>query len=55
MVEMKGRQQQEMEGKLPCHSCLMLTAWVPVPCWNHMHICIFESLQLEGSHVGKLL
>ena len=24
MVELKGRQQQEMEGKLQCHSCLTL-------------------------------
>ena len=26
-----------------------------VPCWNQMHLCIFESLRLEGSYVGDLL
>ena len=33
----------------------MLMAQVLVPCWNQMHITIFESLQLEGSYVGDLL
>ena len=53
--ELKDHQQQEMEGKLQFHSHLTLMAQVLVPCWNQMHICIFESSQLEGSYVGNLL
>ena len=53
--EQKDHQQQEMEGMLQFHSRLTLMAQVPVPCWNQMHICIFESSQLEGSYVGNLL
>ena len=52
MVELK---QQEMEGKLQFHSHLTLMAQVLVPCWNQMHVCIFESSQLECSYVGDLL
>ena len=52
MVELKDCQQQETESKLQFHSQLTLMAQVLVPCWNQMHICIFESLQLEGSCVG---
>ena len=55
MVELKNCQQWEMEGKLQFHSCMMLMGQVLVPCWNHMHVPIFESLQLEGSYVGDLL
>ena len=29
-----------------------LMAQVLVPCWNQMHILIFESSQLEGSYLG---
>jgi len=47
--ELKDRQQQEIEGKLQFYSCLTLMAQVLVPCWNQMHIQIFESSQLEGS------
>ena len=54
MVEVKDRQQQEMQGKLQFLSCLMLMAQVLVPCWNQMHIHIFESLKLESSNVGDL-
>ena len=52
MVELKDRQQQEMEGKLQFHSRLMLLVQVLVPCWNQTHVRIFESLQLEGLYVG---
>ena len=52
MAELKGRQQQKTEGQLQCHSRLMLAARVLAPCWNHKHICVFESLQFEGSCVG---
>ena len=38
MVELKGHQPYETEGKLCFHSCLTLTR--------------FESSQLEGSYVG---
>ena len=55
MVELKDHQQQEMEGKLQFHSCLTLMAQVLVPCWNQMHVRIFESSQLECSYVGNLL
>ena len=41
-------------GKVPFHSRLTLMAQVLVPCWNQMHVHIFESLQLEGSDVGDL-
>ena len=47
MVELKGRQQQEMGGELQFHSCLK---WLHV----RMHVCIFESSQREGSYVGDL-
>ena len=30
-------------------------AQVLVPCWNQMHVHIFESSQLEGPYVGDLL
>ena len=49
MVELKDRQQQGTEGKLQLYSCLTLMAQVLVPCWNQMHIQIFEISQLEGS------
>ena len=52
-VELKDRQQWEMEGKLQCHSHLPLMALVP--CWNQMHVLIFESLQLEDSYIGDFL
>lgn len=55
MVEQKGRQQQGTEGKLQCRSRRLLVARVPVPCWNQMHVRIFESLHLESSYVGDLL
>ena len=32
----------ETEGKLQCHSHLMLMAQVLVPYWNVMHVRIFE-------------
>ena len=44
MVELKDRQQQGTEGELQVRSRLLL-----------MHVCIFASLQLEGSGVGDLL
>ena len=40
-------------GKLQCHSYLPLMA--VGPCWNLMHILIFESLQLEDSYIGDFL
>ena len=43
MAELKDRQQQEMEGELQFHFCLMLIE------------CISESLKLEGLYVGNLL
>ena len=43
MAELKDRQQQEREGELQFHFCLMLTE------------CISESLQLEGVYVENLL
>ena len=43
-----------MEGELQFHSCLMLMAQVLIPCWNQMHVHIFESLQLDSSHVEDL-
>lgn len=52
MAERKGRQQWETEGTLQGHSCLMPTARVLAPCWNHTHIRVFESRQFEGSCVG---
>ena len=55
MVELKGHQQQEMEGKLQGHSWLMWMAQVLVSCCSKVHIPIFESLQLEGSCEGDLL
>ena len=55
MVEVKDGQQEEMEGKLQFHSHLMLMAQVLVPCWNQVHVCSFESSQLEGSYVRDLL
>ena len=55
MVEMKDHQKQETEGELQFHSRLTWVARNLVPCWNQMHICIFESLQLEGSYVGDLV
>lgn len=33
----------------------MLMAQALIPCWNWMYICILESSQAEGSHVGDLL
>ena len=54
MAELKARQQQETEGKLQFHSRLTLMAQVLAPCWNQMHVRIFESSQLEGSYVGDL-
>ena len=47
MVELKGHQQQEMEGRLQCHSHLMLMAQVLIPCWNEIHVSICESSQLK--------
>ena len=55
MVALKDRQQLETKGKLQFHSRLMLMAQVLVPCWNQMHVRIFESSQLEGLYVGDLL
>ena len=55
MAELKDHQQQEADGKLPCHSRLTLVFQVLVPCWNQMHIPIFESSKLEGLYVGDLL
>ena len=43
------------DGGLQFHSLLTLMAQVLVPCWNQMHICIFESSKIEGSYVGDLL
>ena len=51
----EGSSEIGMEGKLQCCSYLTLMVQVLVPYWNQMHICIFESLQLEGSCVGDLL
>ena len=48
-------EQQETEGKLQFHSCLMLMAQVLVPCWNQMYVPIFESSQLEGLYIRDLL
>lgn len=48
MVEMKGHQQLEMEGKLQFHSCLM---WLGIKTYIH----IFKSSQPEGSYVQDLL
>ena len=42
------------EGKLQCHLRLTSMAQVLVPCWNQMHVHIFESLQLDSSHVEDL-
>ena len=55
MVALKDSQQQEKKGNLQFHSGLTLMAQVLVPCWNQVHICIFESSQSEGSYVGDLL
>ena len=44
MLELKDHQQYEMEGKLQCHSCLLLKAQVLVSCW--IQFCI---------HVEKIL
>ena len=43
------------EGKLQCHLRLTSMAQVLVPCWNQMHVHIFESSRLEGLYVGDLL
>ena len=32
-----------------------LMAQVLAPCWDQVHMCIFESSQSEGSYVGDLL
>jgi len=37
MVQLKDHQQQEIEGKLKFHSCLMM-AQVLVPCWVQFHL-----------------
>ena len=50
----EGSSPQETEGKLQFLSCLMLMEQVLLPCWNQMHVCTFESSQLEGSYVGDL-
>ena len=55
IVKLKEGQQQETEGKLHFHSRVTLMAQVLVPCWNQMHVCTFESLQLDGWHVADLL
>ena len=38
-----------MEGTLQFHSGLTLMAQVPVPCWDQMHVHIFESSHIDGS------
>ena len=43
MAELKDHQQQEIEGKLQPHLCLTLMAQVLDPCWNQLHVHIFES------------
>ena len=55
MVELKAHQQEEMEGRLQCHSHLMLMAQVLIPSWNEIHVSICESSQLESSYVGNWL
>ena len=55
MVELKGRQQQETEDQLQWPSHLTWMEQVLAPCWNLIHILIFESSQLEGSYVGDLI
>ena len=45
MGELKDLQQQVMEGRLQFHSHLTLME----------HVCIFESLRLEGLSVGNSL
>ena len=63
MVKLKDCQQQETEDKPQFHSHLTLMARVLVPLrcqfylpsWNNnpvKNVCIFESLQLEGSYLG---
>ena len=49
MVELKDRQQEEMEGRLQCHAHLALMAQAPGPCWNQVYLGIFECSHLEGS------
>ena len=48
MVELKGRQQQEAEGKMQFHTRLMLMG-------HTLGHASFESLQLEGSYIGNSL
>ena len=38
MAELKGSQQQGMEGRLQFHSRLMLMAQVLVPCWIQLYL-----------------
>ena len=49
MVELKGRQQQETEGKLQCHSHVMVMAQVLVPRWIHfcLPLLLLEPLGLK--------
>ena len=43
MVELKGCQQQEMEGKLLFHSRLMLMAQVLVLCWIQFYLAPWKN------------
>ena len=65
MVELKDRQQQETEGELRSHSCLMLKAQFLISCWILLYLPsrkkrssdvwvahIFESSQFESLYVG---
>ena len=55
MVERKGCQQYEMEGKLLFHSGLTLMAQVLALCWNQLHVHMFEGSQPEGLYIRELM
>ena len=40
MVEQKDRQEEEMEGEMQFHPCLILMAQVPVPCWIQLYLLL---------------
>ena len=48
MVELTGRQQQEMQGRLRCHPRLTRLD-------KRRHVCIFKSSELEGPCIGYFL
>ena len=43
------------EGQAPVAPRPHVMAQVLVPCWNQVHVHVFESLKLEGLYVGDLL